>query len=87
MGKIAVDLISTICDYNKVERERGYIMFIADLVITFENGSTGAKQFQSYDKNIALDSAVEWTTRVVQYAKAKQKNLVKSHRVSVKEVK
>ena len=62
-------------------------MFIADLVITFENGSTGAKVFEAPSRDQVYDDVHNFVYGIVQYAKAKQKNLVKSHRLTVKEVK
>ena len=61
--------------------------WIADLTIHFENGSIGAKQFRATSKHIVQFDADYFLSEVIRYAKAKQKNLVKSHRVSVKEVK
>ncbi len=61
--------------------------WIADLVITFENGSIGAKTFTASSRHNAHYDADSFVTEVIQYARAKQKNLVKSHRVTVKEVK
>ena len=57
--------------------------YIADLTIYFENGSIGAKQFKAPSNHLAHYDADYFLTQVIQYAKAKQKNLVKSHRVEV----
>ena len=57
--------------------------YIADLTIEFENGSIGAKQFKASSNRMAHFAADSFLTQVIEYAKAKQKNLVKSHRVEV----
>ena len=62
-------------------------MWIADLTIKFENGSEGAKQFEASSKHLAHYDADYFLSQVIDYAKAKQKNLVKSHKIVVKEVK
>ena len=61
-------------------------MWIADLTIHFENGSIGAKQFEAKTKHLAHYDADYWVTSIIDYAKAKQKNLVKSHRIEVKQL-
>ena len=61
-------------------------MWIADLTIRFENGSIGAKQFEANTKHLAHYDADYWVTSIIDYAKAKQKNLVKSHRIEVKQL-
>jgi hypothetical protein len=60
-------------------------MWIADLTIRFENGSIGAKQFEARTRDLVHLDADCFLTAVIQYAKAKQKNLVRSHRVEVRE--
>ena len=60
-------------------------MYIADLTIHFENGSVGAKQFRAKTKHLAHYDADYFLRGVIEYPKAKQKNLVKSHRVEVRE--
>ena len=62
-------------------------MYIADLTIHFENGSIGAKQFIAKTKHLVHYDADYFLSGVIEYAKAKQKNLVKSHRVEVREQK
>ena len=62
-------------------------MYVADLTIHFENGSIGAKQFRAKTKHLAHYDADYFLSGVIEYAKAKQKNLVKSHRVEVREQK
>ena len=59
-------------------------MYVADLTIHFENGSIGAKQFRAKTKHLAHYDADYFLSGVIEYAKAKQKNLVKSHRVEVR---
>lgn len=60
--------------------------YIADLTIEFENGSIGAKQFKASSNHLAHYDADYFLTQVIEYAKAKQKNLVKSHKISVREI-
>jgi hypothetical protein len=62
-------------------------MFIADVTVRFQNGATGAKVFEAPSRDQVYDDVHNFVYGIVQYAKAKQKNLVKSHSVSVKEVK
>jgi ATP adenylyltransferase/5',5'''-P-1,P-4-tetraphosphate phosphorylase II len=61
-------------------------MWIAELEIEFENGSTGAKQFQSTNKTFLEQEVFDFVKGVIDYAKAKQKNLVKRHKVHVKQL-
>ena len=60
-------------------------MYTAELEITFENGSKGSRVFQSYDKQYVFDKADLILKDIIQYAKAKQKNLVKSHKIVVRD--
>ena len=59
--------------------------YTADLEIRFENGSTGAKQFQSTNKTFLEQEVFDFLKGVIDYAKAKQKNLVVGHTVSIKD--
>ena len=59
-------------------------MYVADLTIEFENGSIGAKTFRASTKHLAHYDADYFLSSVIEYAKAKQKNLVKSHKLVVK---
>ena len=55
--------------------------WIADLEITFENGSHGAKRFSASSKHLAEYDADYFLSEVIRYAKEKQKNLVASHKI------
>ena len=59
--------------------------YTADLEIRFENGSTGAKQFQSTNKTFLEQEVFDFLKGVIDYAKAKQKNLVTGHTISIKD--
>ena len=58
-------------------------MYTANLEIRFENGSTGAKVFESYDKEYLYQQVDNFLKNVIDYAREKNKNLVTGHRVSV----
>ena len=60
-------------------------MYTAELEITFENGSKGSKTFESHDKQYVHYKADQMLIQIIQYAKAKQKNLVKSHKIVVRD--
>jgi hypothetical protein len=60
-------------------------MFTADLKIRFENGSFGAKQFQSTNKTFLESEVDQFVRGVINYAKAKQKNLVVGHTICFKD--
>jgi cobalamin biosynthesis protein CbiD len=60
-------------------------MYTADLEIRFENGSTGAKVFQSYDKEYLYQQVHDFVKSVIDYAREKNKNLVTGHTVKVTE--
>jgi len=62
-------------------------IWIADLEITFENGSIGAKQFRASSKHLVEYDADYFLSQVIQYAKEKAKNLVTSHKVHLYEQK
>ena len=59
-------------------------MYVADLTIYFDNGSLGAKTFRAATKHLAHLDAESFLSGVIDYASAKGKNLVKSHRLEVK---
>lgn len=61
------------------------MIYTADLTIKFENGSTGAKQFQGSNKFMLEQQIDTFLRGVMDYAKAKGKNLVTSHNVSIKD--
>lgn len=59
--------------------------YTADLEIRFENGSTGAKQFQNSNKSFLEEEVLNFLKSVIDYAKAKEKNLVTGHTISIKD--
>ena len=61
------------------------MLYTADLEIRFENGSTGAKQFQSHSKSYLEQEVDQFVRGVINYAKAKQKNLVTGHTISLRD--
>ena len=58
-------------------------MYTADLEIRFENGSTGAKVFESHDKEFLHQQVHDFVKSVIDYAREKNKNLVTGHSVKV----
>ncbi len=59
--------------------------YTADLEIRFENGSFGAKQFRGSSKLSLEQEVFDFLKGVIDYAKAKQKNLVTGHTISIKD--
>lgn len=59
--------------------------YTADLEIRFENGSIGARTFRAATKHLAHYDAEYFLSQVIQYAKAKEKNLVTGHTISLRD--